>query len=304
MLNDGFTVKKSEKTGKWYLYETKPNVALFRSFITDDKPKKPEDTFVLPDYQIKDVSGLRTWQVDAAGKLCSSINHWGAAIDGSDTGCHAKGQLILMADGTTKKVEDILVGDSVMGWKGPQVVTDLSRGRQQMIKIIPNKGDPFVVSINHILTVILTNGCSPSHKKTGGFEYGSIVDIKVKDYLLLPNSTKHAMKLFFSPVDCWQEKLLPFNPYFVGALLGDGGMSVNSAVTFTNENGEVWNQIIDECNRHQWTLGDTNQDITKRITNSLSLFTWLRKCGLLPVSQSRYDCFPVTIACVEKGQER
>lgn len=86
MLNDGFTVKKSEKTGKWYLYETKPNVALFRIFITDDKPKKPEDTFVLPDYQIKDVSGLRTWQVDAANKLCASLKHWNAAIDGSDTG--------------------------------------------------------------------------------------------------------------------------------------------------------------------------------------------------------------------------
>ncbi len=84
MLNDGFVVTKSEKTGKWYLYETKDTVALFRIF--KDKPPKPEDKFVLPSYQIKDSSGLRPWQVDAVGKLCSAINHWGAAIDGSDTG--------------------------------------------------------------------------------------------------------------------------------------------------------------------------------------------------------------------------
>src|SRR5208337_855558 len=84
MLNDGFTVKKSDKTGKWYLYETKDNVSLFRLF--KDKPQKPEDKFVLPSYTIKNPDGLRPWQVDAVGKLCAAINHWGAAIDGSDCG--------------------------------------------------------------------------------------------------------------------------------------------------------------------------------------------------------------------------
>ena len=84
MLADGFTVTKSEKTGKWYLYETKKDVSLFQMF--KDKPSKPADKFVLPSYTIKDPSGLRVWQVDAAGKLCAAINHWGAAIDGSDTG--------------------------------------------------------------------------------------------------------------------------------------------------------------------------------------------------------------------------
>lgn len=84
MLADGFSVKKSEHSGKWYLYETKDNVALFKSF--KDKPLKPEEQFTLPTYSIKDKSGLRTWQIDAAGKIVSAINHWGSAIDGSDTG--------------------------------------------------------------------------------------------------------------------------------------------------------------------------------------------------------------------------
>jgi len=88
MLADGFTVKKSLSTNKWYLYETKDNVELFKVF--GDTPSKsksnPEDNFVLPLYTIKDPSGLRLWQVGAAGQLCSAINHWGAAIDGSDTG--------------------------------------------------------------------------------------------------------------------------------------------------------------------------------------------------------------------------
>lgn len=87
LLNDGFTVSKSAHSGKWYLYETKNHVALFKNF-TDAPPKTatPDDKFVLPSYEIADKSGLRSWQVDAAGKIVAAIKHWNAAIDGSDTG--------------------------------------------------------------------------------------------------------------------------------------------------------------------------------------------------------------------------
>ena len=87
MLADGFTVTKSEKTGKWYLYETKENVALFKVF--ENEPvlyNKYDDKFELPSYNIALADGLRPWQVGAAGKLVSSIKHWGAAIDGSELG--------------------------------------------------------------------------------------------------------------------------------------------------------------------------------------------------------------------------
>jgi superfamily II DNA or RNA helicase len=84
MLADGFTVTKSEHSGKWFLYETKDDVALFKSF--KEKPLKPEEKIVLTPYKLKNKSGLRTWQVNAAEKLISAINQWGAAIDGSDCG--------------------------------------------------------------------------------------------------------------------------------------------------------------------------------------------------------------------------
>lgn len=268
MMADGFSVAQSKISKKWFLYEDHP--LLF-----------PAKKFSLPEYKIKDPSGLRTWQVDAAGKLCAALNHWGAAIDGSDTGCHAKGQPILMADGTIKKVEDVLVGDKVMGWKGSQTVTELKRGKQQMVKIVPTKGESWVVNLDHILTVILTNGCSPSHKKSSGYEYGSTVDICVKDYLKLPNATRHAMKLL-SVATNWESKKLPFTPYFVGALLGDGGLSSRSTVTFTSENPEFWDAISYECDIHGWKLGDTNEYITQRITNAPNLFSWLRDNNLFP----------------------
>jgi superfamily II DNA or RNA helicase len=87
MLADGFTVTKSEKTGKWYLYETKENVSLFHVFGNESPAyKNYDDKFELPPYNIAEVNGLRPWQVSAAGKLISSIKHWGAAIDGSELG--------------------------------------------------------------------------------------------------------------------------------------------------------------------------------------------------------------------------
>jgi hypothetical protein len=287
MLADGFTITKSKANNRWYLFETRDTIGKFNSFGTQETEVpyvEPHPGFILPEYHIKDTKGLRPWQVEAADRLVASIQSWGAAVDGSDTGCHAKGQLILMADGRLKKVEDIVVGDIVMGWKGPQSVTELKRGRQQMAKIVPIKGDPFIVNMDHILTVVLTNGCSPSHKKTNGYLYGSIVDIKVKDYIQLPKVTKHAMKLFSAGVNSWSDADIPFSPYFVGALLGDGGMSSKSMVTFTSEKNVIWDAISEECDAHGWKLGDTNKLITQRITHAPSLFKWLRENNLLPVS--------------------
>jgi len=84
MMAKGYSVSKSKLNGKWYVYETKDDTALMQTVV--DAPPKPEDKFVLPEYKIKDESGLRPWQIVAAGHLVSSINHWGAAFDGSEMG--------------------------------------------------------------------------------------------------------------------------------------------------------------------------------------------------------------------------
>jgi len=86
LLAEGFSVNKSKRTGKWYWFETKDHVALFKNFSDEPRQSLPEDNFVLPSYTIKDTSGLRSWQIDATGKLVSAIKQWNAAIDGSDTG--------------------------------------------------------------------------------------------------------------------------------------------------------------------------------------------------------------------------
>lgn len=69
-------------------------------------------------------------------------------------GCHAKGSLIRMADGSAKKVEDIEVGEHLLGPDGkPREVLILANGYEPMYKVTPVLGEPFVVNVNHILRV-------------------------------------------------------------------------------------------------------------------------------------------------------
>ena len=280
----GFRVYKEEND--WFLSETKLAKLQFMPIgITRSVDVPQLSDFLLPVYDIRDDTGLRPWQAVASGRLVSALNTWGAAIDGSDTGCHAKGQQILMADGHIKNVEDVIVGDFIMGWNGPQMVTELKRGKQRMVRIVPIKGEPFIVNLDHVLTVVLTKGCSPSHKRTGGYFYDRIVDVRVRDYLNLSKTTQRAMKLFSVPyTEGWTKKNLPYSPYFVGVLLGDGGMSSRSTVTVTSTDTEIWENITAECKKFGWKLGSTNENITKRITNASDLFSWLRKNDLFPVA--------------------
>jgi len=85
LWDEGFSVQKIEND--WFLIETKISCALFKEFKGQPKPAPaPEEQFWLPPYEVKDTTGLRTWQVDSVSKLVAAINHWGSAIDGSDTG--------------------------------------------------------------------------------------------------------------------------------------------------------------------------------------------------------------------------
>jgi superfamily II DNA or RNA helicase len=83
----GFGVEKINDI--WYLIETRDSKNSFVDLIPKNKnsvEKEIEEDFWLPPYEVKDISGLRPWQVTAVGKLCSSIEKWGCAIDGSDLG--------------------------------------------------------------------------------------------------------------------------------------------------------------------------------------------------------------------------
>ena len=151
------------------------------------------------------------------------------------TGCHSPGTKVIMHDGTLRKVEDVKVGDALMGPdSGKREVLHLFSGQDEMYRVTPKKGgDSFVINKGHILSLISTNaGHSQKGKKFTGKE---ISDISVEDYLIKSNKWRHLHKLFRAKVDFDTNLPLPVQPYFLGLLLGDGSLDKRIAITTIDE---------------------------------------------------------------------
>ena len=174
--------------------------------------------------------------------------------------CFAPDTKILMFDGTVKRVQDIEVGDYVMGPDSlPRLVVSLAHGEEPMYEVIQNKKDSYTVNESHILTLQIT-GISSRRKKyvcdSLGNRYttGDIVNISVRDYLACSNSFKHVAKGYSAAVDfpimsCKKPEYM--DPYFLGLWLGDGN-SRNMAITTPDL--EVVEYIKDFAQQHGYEV--------------------------------------------------
>lgn len=147
--------------------------------------------------------------------------------------CLAKGTPVLLHSGHIRKVEDITVGDWLMGIDGkPRIVKSLARGREMMYQIKPKKGDPFTCNESHILSLKRT----PYRK---GAEV-KLVNISVKDYLDSSKSFKHLHKLWRTNVSFEGKYPLHLPPYILGLWLGDGHKLGPRITTADDEIKQEW----------------------------------------------------------------
>ena len=134
------------------------------------------------------------------------------------SGCHRKGQKVIMWDGTLRAVEDVRVGDLLMGMDStPRKVLELHHGTEAMVEIQPIKGEPWVVNEGHILTLVRTSRRSRGKCR----RVQEVVDVPLRDWLGWSKSQKSIHKLFRVGVDFPFLCSLPIDPYFLGVLLGD-----------------------------------------------------------------------------------
>ena len=209
--------------GKWQFPDTAIDKLIQLGFISsDEKPKEKE--FI--EYELS--LYLRGYQKDICNKALN-CGSYGIFADTGTGKCYGKDTKILMYDGTFKNVQDICVGDEIMGDDSTKRnVVALTRGNAPMYKIIPNKGNPFIVTSNHTLSLRRTN--TTTHPERNG----EIINITVNDYLKQSKTFKHQMKLYKNPIE-FPEKDLFYDPYFIGLWLGDG-----------DSNGTIISGNIDE----------------------------------------------------------
>jgi hypothetical protein len=125
--------------------------------------------------------------------------------------CLGKDTLILMFDGSLKKVQDIKVDDLIMGPDSiPRKVLKTSIGFGKMYKITSYKGDSIIANENHVLSLKYHN-----HFKE------RIDNISVKDYLKMSKDYKEKAMLYKAKIS-FPYKKVTLEPYFLGVWLGDG----------------------------------------------------------------------------------
>lgn len=185
-------------------------------------------------------------------------------IGGYKTGkCHKIGQLILMADGRLERVENIRVGDRVMGPDGaPRNVLATNTGEGEMFEIRPARGRPWVVNADHVLTLI-----DYTSQKVG-VRGKNVIDVSLREYLSWPLVKRDGHRLLHAgPVDFGNQPELPLDPYFLGVLLGDGSFTQRTVTVCTTE-PEVVVELSRQCALHGLHL---NVNATNRSAPSYGL---------------------------------
>lgn len=157
----------------------------------------------LRPYQDRAVADLRSAVSGGARAPCLVLPTGGGK-------CLGIGTPVMKHDGSVVSVEDVRVGDALMGPdSGSRRVLSVTRGRGPLFRIVPTRGAPWVCNDAHILTLVHT-------------ETGRVVDVPLADYLGSSRWFRHLHKQFSVGVEFPPSGDLPLDPYFVGLWLGDG----------------------------------------------------------------------------------
>ena len=126
---------------------------------------------------------------------------------------------ILMYDGTIQKVQDVQIGDKLMGDdSSPRAVLSLARGRENMYRVYGKKGEGYIANESHIMSLKYSTHMNRTIRK------GDILDISIADYLKLPkyyHGRGGPLVGYRVPVEFPAIDPVPIDPYLFGYWLGD-----------------------------------------------------------------------------------
>lgn len=139
--------------------------------------------------------------------------------------CHALNTPILMYNGQVKKVQDIVVGDQLMGPDStPRKVLSLATGREEIIQVIPDRGDAWGGNRSHVLSLRNSHPDLDALLPDGRVARagGGIINLSIHDYLKAPSEFKTLTQLYRSEAihfHHYQDEPDFDSPYTLGAWL-------------------------------------------------------------------------------------
>lgn len=167
--------------------------------------------------------------------------------------CLAIGTKIIMADGSLRKVEDIKIGDQVMGpdsW--PRNVLGITRGRSMMYKIHQTSGIDYIVNDAHILSLKKSNAAineirlmksGKPRSPNGRYpSYPDVCNINVEEAYYKSKKWQDNFRGYRAGLLHFGFKEIEIDPWYLGAWLGDGKSNDNIIYSMDQE-------VLDECQK-------------------------------------------------------
>lgn len=132
--------------------------------------------------------------------------------------CLGKDTGIRMYNGSVKLVQNIMVGDLLMGDDStPRKVLSTTSGKDMLYEVIQQNGDNYVVNSQHILTLKNTVARADFHD----VKPHEIVDIPLPEYLARGRNFQKHLKGVKIAVE-YPHREVAVDPYYLGLWLGDG----------------------------------------------------------------------------------
>jgi RecA/RadA recombinase len=170
--------------------------------------------------------------------------------------CHARGEKVLMFDGSSKNAEDIIIGDQLMGPDStPRTVLNVVSGEDELFSLRTRWNDEYKFNSEHILA--LTKFRGENHK-----------EISIKDYLNSSNEFKKR-NMWFQPkngIDYSFDQLTSedIDPYILGVLIGDGSLRENR-IELTTADEEIKNEFLSFCQKYNYSVSTHTKKDNKAV---------------------------------------
>lgn len=216
-------------------------------------PKKIDYGFTPSEYQEKVFEFVRKGVGNGVIRACAGSGK-----------CLGYDTEILMYDGSIKKVQDIVVGDLLMGDDStPRTVLSTTKGKGKLKRIVPKKGESWVCNDVHILTLSKYFHGRNNEKKG----YYETVDLSI-DSEELKTALKHNdgdyrnYKLLKTGVEFPHKDVL-IDPWLYGIWIGDGTTGESE---ITNVDEEIIEEIKECLPENHYTSIKQYDDKSPRIS--------------------------------------
>uniref|UniRef100_A0A6C0DS77 Helicase ATP-binding domain-containing protein n=1 Tax=viral metagenome TaxID=1070528 RepID=A0A6C0DS77_9ZZZZ len=207
--------------------------------------------------------------------------------------CLGRNTKILMYDGSIKFVQDINVGDVIMGDDSmPRNILSLARGRETMYKIKSPTGENYIVNESHILSLKYKNPHKQYAVRFNKRKYKDIVkDVSLMNYLDMKSKNPYMYKRLMGyrvPI-VFEQKTVEIDPYLFGYWLGTTRFSEDTIFEeYINITRLIYYQFITKNDNMKFVYNE-NGDSDNDSNNDKKTYAAIHQKRLWDTFLEKYD---------------